>query len=339
MFNRSHLLSALAAVCLLVSAILAASQNFRPDVVFRGSTLAGWHTLGQADWRAQDGEIIGTPRQGGGWLVLDKGYQDIAFYSSFRCSGGCKTGVLLRAQKTPEGLSGVFVSLNEGDVATYDLSLDAQGNELRRTKLGSGPGAMIRMASGRFSGGEDLVPGFSKPAPTRAELDAAAAAKAAASGGGGRGGRGGPALTANEWHTAQIIVDADVMSLSINGRGGGGATTSDRMMGFGPIALYAGGSGEVRFKDVSYKDLNSKTEPKETVSRNFEMQRLSDFYYAWCAAAADINRDGVLDVIAGPFYYLGPNLHRTQRVHGRPHVQPEQPVFAGNGELRARLHG
>ena len=47
------------------------------------------------------------------------------------------------------------------------------------------------------------------------------------------------------------------------------------MMGFGPIALYAGGSGEVRFKDVSYKDLNSKTEPKETVSRNFEMQRLS----------------------------------------------------------------
>src|SRR4029077_2346320 len=149
-------------------------------------------------------------------------------------------------------------------------------------------------------------------APTRAELDAAAAAKAAASGGGGggagRGGRGGPPLTANEWHPAQIIVDADVMSLSINGRGGGGATTSDRMMGFGTIALYAGGSGEVRFKDVSYKDLNSKTELKETVSRNFEMQRLSDFYYAWCAAAADINHDGVLDVIAGPFYYLGPNF-------------------------------
>jgi hypothetical protein len=87
-------------------------------VVFRGSTLAGWHTLGHADWRAQDGEIIGTPRQGGGWLVLDKGYQDIAFYSSFRCSGSCKTGVLLRAQNTPEGLNGVFVSLNDGDVAT-----------------------------------------------------------------------------------------------------------------------------------------------------------------------------------------------------------------------------
>ena len=28
---------------------------------------------------------------------------------------------------------------------------------------------------------------------------------------------------------------------------------------------------------------------------------------AWCAAAADINHDGVLDVISGPFYYLGPD--------------------------------
>ena len=314
MSNRTRGAIAVAAVCVLVSAILAASQNFLPDVVFKGSTLTGWHRLGQADWRAENGEIIGTPGQGG-WLVLDKGYQDIAFYSSFRCSGACKTGVLLRAEKTPDGLKGVYVSLAEGDVASYDVLLDAQGNEVQRTKLGAGPGAMIRMASGRFSGGEDLVPGFSKPAPTRAEIDAAAAAKAAGAGGGGggRGGRGGgPALSASEWNTVQIILDADVLSLSINGRGAGSATTNDRMMGFGPIALYAGGANEVRFKEVSYKDLNSKIEPKEAVSPNFEMQRISDFYYGWCAAAADINRDGVMDVIAGPFYYLGPHYTREE---------------------------
>ena len=179
MSKKSHIVYAAAAACVLVLVILtarifAASQNFLPDVVFKGSTLTGWHRLGQAEWRAENGEIIGTPRQGGGWLVLDKGYQDIAFYSSFRCSGGCKTGVLLRAEKTPDGLKGVYVSLNDGDVASYDVVLDAQGNEVQRTKLGAGPGAMIRMASGRFSGGEDLVPGFSKPAPTRAEMEAAA---------------------------------------------------------------------------------------------------------------------------------------------------------------------
>jgi hypothetical protein len=37
------------------------------------------------------------------------------------------------------------------------------------------------------------------------------------------------------------------------------------------------------------------------------MQRISDFYYGWCAVVADIDRDGVMDVVAGPFYYLGPD--------------------------------
>jgi hypothetical protein len=291
--------------------LLIAAQNFVPDVVFKGSTLTGWHTLGPAEWRAVNGEIIGTPKQeSGGWLMLDKGYQDIAIAASFRCSEGCKTGVLLRAQKTADGLKGVYVSLNSGDTASYDLTLDASGKETSRTRLGPGPGAMIRMATARFSGGEDLVPGFSKPAMTPGELAAVnAAARPPAAGGGGRGGRGGAALAAGEWHTMQIILDADVLGLSVNGRGGGGsATTTDRMMGYGPIALYAGGTGEVHFKDLGYKDLNNKFEPKEIVSPNFQMQRLSDYYYGWCAAAADINHDGVLDVISGPFYFLGPDF-------------------------------
>src|SRR2546421_8032493 len=152
-------------VCVLGS-IFAASQNFLPDVVFKGSSLTGWHKLGQADWRAENGEIIGTPKENGGWLMLDKGYQDIAFYAGFRCTGPCKTGVLLRAEKTADGMKGIFVSLADGDVASYQIALDASGKEVSRAKLDPGPGPMIRLASGRFSGGEDLVPGFSKPAPT-----------------------------------------------------------------------------------------------------------------------------------------------------------------------------
>ena len=79
---------------------------------------------------------------------------------------------------------------------------------------------MIRMGAARFSGAEDLVPGFSKLAPTRAELEAAAAKAPAPSGGrGGRGGRGSPALAGNEWHTVQVILDADVLNVSLNGNG------------------------------------------------------------------------------------------------------------------------
>jgi hypothetical protein len=306
--NKRLFVTAVAGVSIVASAIFAASRNFVPDATFQGSALTGWQKLGKAEWRAENGEIIGAPTQeSGGWLVLDKKYQDVAFYASFRCSGPCKTGVLLRAEKTAEGMKGVYVSLTGGDAGSYDVVLDAQGAEVSRTRLGPGPGPMIRIAAGRFSGPEDKVPGFSRPAATPAEGRAPTPpASSAAPGPGGRG--GAPAARPNEWNTVQIILDADILGLTLNnGRGGAGATTNDRMMGFGSIALYAGGSGEVRFKEISYKDLNPKFEPKETVSPNFRMQRISDFYYAWCAAAADINHDGVMDVIAGPFYYLGPD--------------------------------
>src|SRR2546425_12376691 len=116
MMSRKRLNVAIAAVavalaiCVIRSAVFAASPNFLPDVVFKGSSLTGWHKLGQTDWRAENGEIIGTSKESGGWLVLDKGYQDIAFYAGVRCAGACKTGVLLRAEKTADGMKGIYVS-------------------------------------------------------------------------------------------------------------------------------------------------------------------------------------------------------------------------------------
>jgi len=81
---RRHSAAAFALVLLVSSLALAASKNFVPDVIFKGSNLTGWHTLGQAEWLAQDGEVIGVVKAGsnGGWLVLDKSYQDVAFFGS-----------------------------------------------------------------------------------------------------------------------------------------------------------------------------------------------------------------------------------------------------------------
>ena len=72
---RKTLISTLAAVfvllsALFVSALLAATHDFLPDFTFQGSSLNGWHTLGQANWRAGNGEIIATPQNpDGGWLM------------------------------------------------------------------------------------------------------------------------------------------------------------------------------------------------------------------------------------------------------------------------------
>ncbi len=48
----------------------------------------------------------------------------------------------------------------------------------------------------------------------------------------------------------------------------------------------------------------------------FRMQQLNDFFYSWGATAGDINHDGIPDVVAGPFYFLGPAPDRFV-VHAR----------------------
>ena len=93
----------LAAVVVGASLVNGASNNFVPDVVFSGSTLNNWKPIGQANWRAQNGEIIGSGS--GGWLISDRSYQDVAVFASFRCAASCQTGVLLRAERTPDGFA------------------------------------------------------------------------------------------------------------------------------------------------------------------------------------------------------------------------------------------
>jgi hypothetical protein len=85
--------------------------SFVPDAKFHGSTLSGWHVMGQAEWSADNGELIGKGTAGPGWLVLDHSYQDTGFYAGFRCVGVCDTGVLIRATKTEGGMRGTFLSI------------------------------------------------------------------------------------------------------------------------------------------------------------------------------------------------------------------------------------
>jgi len=304
-------------VLLLLSAIFAATHDFVPDYKFAGSSLTGWHPLGHANWRAENGEIIATPQSAdGGWLVMEKGYQDVELYTEFHCAETCDAGILTRMEKTADGGSkGVYVSLSDG--GAYDLTLNAEGKEVGRTRLLRATAQFARMAAGPWANGSAQVPGFAKPAVTLAEQQEEAAnppapaagrgAAGAGRGGPGRGGPPAPAVKTGDWNTMDVIVDTDMVWATLNGRRGGNSATDDRMMGFGPIALHVAGAGEVRFRDFSLKDLNRKTEPAAQVSPHFRMQELNDFFYSWGATVGDINHDGIPDVIAGPFYLLGPD--------------------------------
>src|SRR5436309_5010487 len=153
-----------AAIAIGMAIPLAGTRStFVPDWTFKGSALTGWTVVGQADWRAVDGELVGTPRAPeGGWLILDKSFQDVQFGADFRCTDGCRTGVLLRAEKTPTGMKGVYVSLVAGDTGSYAITLDASGRELTRERLRAA-GGMARFAPASAPAGSS--PARGSPAP------------------------------------------------------------------------------------------------------------------------------------------------------------------------------
>jgi hypothetical protein len=102
--------------------------SFVPDSKFAGSALTGWHTLGQADWRAENGELVGKATgKGGGWLVLDHSLQDTGFYTAFRCTGTCDTGILLRMTKTADGWTGTYLSIKGSELRAENLTLNTNG--------------------------------------------------------------------------------------------------------------------------------------------------------------------------------------------------------------------
>ena len=321
----SAVLLAVAIVVMAAGLSGAGPRNFKPDGTFTGSALTGWRVLGDAEWKAQNGEIVGTAKPGtaGGWLVMEKAFQDVRLFGNYRCTGECRSGVLLRAQRTPDGgLRGVYISLTEGEIGSYSVTLDAQGREVTKERLAPPAGRGGGGAAGRGTapaattqpGTTAATPATAQPAPA---AQTGARGDGPGQGRGGGGGRGAPPLKAGDWNDIEIILAIGAVRSTF---GGNAAVDEANLGGYGSVALFVGGSGEVRYRDVAWKDLNGFVQPKEEVSPRFTMQQISSLYYGWGATAGDINRDGTLDIVSGPFYYLGPSfterkLYREGRVY------------------------
>ena len=291
----------------LSSLAVVSGQNYNIDTKYPATSLTGWHVLGDATWRAEGGEYVGTPKSPkGGWLVLDKSLQDVGVFGRFKCTAACKTGVLLRAEKTADGMKGLFVALTGDEPGSYAITLDAAGVEKSRERLRSA-GGQVR---------------FAPPPPP---------AGTPPRGGGGGGGRGRGATPANlpltppvgglkadDWNLIEILLDASIVRPFLNESPFNTAAADDPIGKFGPVALYAGGSGEVRFKDVGTSDLSLKTLPAERVGSNFRLQRVNELYYSWGGAVGDFNHDGVNDIAAGPYVYLGPDYTKSREIYLGP---------------------
>lgn len=294
--------------------------SFLPDHTFKGSSLNGWHTLGDVNWQANNGELVGKTKAGskGGWLVMDSAYQDVAFHALFKATGNSETALLFRTEKTADGYRGVLLSLKDS-VVPYLVLLDANGKEISRTKLRYAGGINYRVAPPPDTSGRNRAFTFPRPViPDDLPVKAP-----------------NTSFRKNDWNEIEVFIETNVIRSFLNdGREVGGAVDGDYgLSGFGPLALYVGGPGEVRFKDVMYKDLSIRYTPAEQSSSRFKVQRISDFYYSWGSAAADFNRDGNMDIIAGPYIYFGPDFTRSKEIYPAVAKGPSQEFTSINHQF------
>src|SRR5581483_2565967 len=118
-------------------------------------------------------------------------------------------------------------------------------------------------------------------------------------------------LRPNEWNDIEFMFDANIVRTVLNNGPENGGVADE---GYGPLALYVGGSGEVRFRNLAYTDLGLKERIPDKTSSDFRRQQISEFYYSLTPAAAAFNRDGVLDIVSGPYIYYGPDYTKRREI-------------------------
>ncbi|MGC3960986.1 MAG: FG-GAP-like repeat-containing protein [Verrucomicrobiota bacterium] len=323
-FVRAVVAFMLGATCPTLS---AAGLTFQPQQTFTGSKLDGWQPLGGARWLAREGEIVGAV-QGGlvGVLLSEKKLQDVAIHLEFQSIPTVEVGVLLRFEPTADGFKSVLVAVKNGEVESYQVAFDSQLKETKRELLRSiGSDPLVRIAdantprreSGARSNRRDSRP--NDPAKPLVRPDTA--------------------FRTNNWNELEVFLDVNVLRAFLND-GSPTAVGATDSTGFGPLALYVAGEGEVRFKNVAFRDAAVRELPREQSSERFTVQRISDMFYSWAAAAGDFNRDGQTDVVAGPYIYFGPDFARSREIFPATTLNPSrafpeincQYAFDANGD-------
>jgi hypothetical protein len=295
---------------------MAKTTGSAPVTIFDGTSLSGWRTQGPAQWSVDNGALLGAcDAPGGGWLKSERGFEDFVFRFAFRSTSG-EAGVLLR--NAPLTWSrffhpadaggqtmGVYVALSgahAGDMSL--LTLDGEGKQIDRTPIP----APVRPAPGS---GDKIYPGMCAPIPCSGINDAEAT-KA------GWPSRPSIHITprADGWQQVEITLRGSACPWDKTGM----AEALEARSQFGTVALFVSGAS-VHFKELSLFDLTQRTAGLAHNAGNARFHQMTDLFYAEGVAAGDLNRDGHDEVVAGPFYYLGPD-YTTARP--RPSIPPSQ---------------
>ena len=306
---------------------VASQSASQPAYRFNGTDLSGWHVK-SGQWTVKDAEIVAAADPSGkSWLVLDRGLQDFALHFSFRTTGG-EVGIILRnapltwsRYSHPEGPSdrtgGIYVVLSGKEAGSISwVTLDAQGKIVDSKPIPPPPldvaGAEHKMAKGACApiwcaGINDPVgalTGYPPEPPVRISA-----------------GKDG-------WQDVEVELRGAALPWDTSGIG---AVVDERSQ-YGQVALaVSGGAGATAsFKDISIFDLTQRVAGLAANQGDSEFRQLTDLFYSEAITAGDLNRDGYDEVIAGPFYYVGPDFQIAREIFPASTVNPGGPAEHGN---------
>ena len=138
-------------------------------------------------------------------------------------------------------------------------------------------------------------------------------------------------LRAGEWNTVELVLDANILRVFLNDAGGFG----DARGGTGITAA----TGRSRCTSAARARFDSRTSGTRIFSRAWRCRRLcradsacrrlNEFYYSWGPSVADVDRDGMQDIVAGPYYYLGPDYTTAREIYIGGTIDPGTQYFNG----------
>ena len=254
-------------------------------------------------------------------------------------------------------MKGVYVSMSDGDTASYSVTLDAAGKETSREQLtppsrgGGGGAAAAGGGAGRAGAGAPapLSNARASPPPPAAPPAAGGAGRATAPAAPpargtqlGSAARGRPTLKMNDWNETYIAIGTDgppagtqvgpIKVVSTYGPAQFVVADEKNATGYGNVALYVGGTGEVRYKDVAWKDHERRRADGRGRHRASHIRRVNELYYGWSARRRPTStataRGHHLRTVLLPRTVL----HRAPDLPRRPRLQPGDRVRARHGQ-------
>lgn len=284
--HRSWL--AVAAYAALLTSALVSAQGPHMDTskIFNGASLSGWRPVGAAEWRVANGEMLGRAGSAPGYLALEKRYQDVILRFLYQCQN-CDAGVIVRnaeSSSAPGTTNALYVALSGPDAVTLSgVMLDGQGKILDRQQLYKWDDGAVPVGQRRASRNPALMQ-----------------------------------LRVRDAGSGWKEVRLQVRRWTAPGATGAAQpqTPTTVYATYGTLGFRLA-SGELRVKDVVLTDLLRPPVgvAAEVTSPNFRKIQLTDRFYAEGVSSGDVNRDGAVDVLSGPYAYLGPDFKRSVEIH------------------------